>query len=65
MDQSDNMDFVEKNTTIFTELIQYLDEKSFSLVIRDARDNRRKALTILKAHSLSKGKPKLFPSIQS
>ena len=30
------MNFVEKNATIFAELIQYLDDKSLSLVIRDA-----------------------------
>ena len=58
-DQSDDMDFIEKNATVFTELIQYLDDKSLSLVIRDARDNRRKALIILREHYLSKGKPKV------
>ena len=26
-DQSDDIDFVEKNATVFTELIQYLDDK--------------------------------------
>ena len=34
-DQSVYMDFVEKNATVFTVLIQYLDDKSLSLVIRD------------------------------
>ena len=41
-DQSDDIDFVEKNTTVFAELIQYLDDKSLSLVTRDARDSGRK-----------------------
>ena len=59
-DQSDDMDFVEKNATVFAELIQYLDDKSLLLVIRDARDNERKALTILREHYLSKGKPKVI-----
>ena len=36
-DQSDDMDIVEKNAT-FAKLIQYLDDKSLSL-IRDAQDN--------------------------
>ena len=27
-DQSDNMDFVEKNATVFAKFIQYLDDKS-------------------------------------
>ena len=48
-DQSDNMDFVEKNATVFTELVQYLDDKSL-LVMRDAKDNGRKALGILREH---------------
>ena len=51
-DQSDDMDFVEKNASIFVELIQYLDDKSLSLVIIDARDNGRKALRILREHYL-------------
>ena len=50
-DQSD-IDFVEKNTTVFTEFIQYLNNKSLSLGIRDARDNGKKAFTILREHYL-------------
>ena len=42
-DKDDGMDFVEKNATIFAKLIQYLDNKSLSLAIRDAWDNGRKA----------------------
>ena len=37
-----------------------LDNKSLSLVIRDARDNGRKALRILREHYLSKGKLKVI-----
>ena len=59
-DQSDDIDFIEKNVTVFAELIQYLDVKSLSLVIRDAQDNERKALTILREHYLSKGKLKVI-----
>ena len=54
------MDFIEKNATIFVELIQYLDDKSLSLVIGDTQDNGREALTILREHYLSKGKPKVI-----
>ena len=54
------IDFIEKNPTVFAELIQYLDDKSLSLVIRDAQDHRRKALTILKEHYFSKGKLKVI-----
>ena len=50
----------EKNATVFARLIQYLDNKSLSLVIRNAQDNGRKALTILREHYLSKGKPKVI-----
>ena len=46
--------------TIFTELIQYLDNKSLSLLMRDAKDNGRKALGILREHYLSKRKPKVI-----
>ena len=53
------MDFVEKNATVFTKLIQYLYEKSLSLVIRDAWDTGSKTL-ILREHYLSKGKPKVI-----
>jgi len=34
----------------FAELIQFLDDKSLPLVMRDARDNGRKALQILRQH---------------
>ena len=54
-DQSDDMDFIEKNVTVFAGLIQFLDDKSLSLVIRDARDNGKKALTILREYYLLKG----------
>ena len=42
-DQNDDIDFVEKNATIFIELIQYLDDERLSLVIRNSQYNRRKA----------------------
>ena len=35
-DQSHDIDSVEKTATVFAEFIQYLDDKSLSLVIRDA-----------------------------
>ena len=59
------MDVVEKNTTVFAELIQYLDNKSLSQVIRDAQDNGREALTIIKNFICQKESRKLFPSIPS
>ena len=58
-DQNDDMDFVEKNSTVFSELIQCLDDRSLSLVMKDAKDNVRKALAILREYYLSKGKLKV------
>ena len=59
-DQSDDVDFVEKNPTVFAVLIQDLDDKSLSLEIRDAQDNRRKPLILLSEYYLSKGKLKVI-----
>ncbi|CAM1304163.1 Uncharacterised protein r2_g1403 [Pycnogonum litorale] len=50
----------EKNCDAFAELIQYLDDRSLSLVIRDARDDGRKALKILRDHYLGNGKPRVI-----
>ena len=53
-DQSYDMDFVEKNAAVFAKLIQYLNDKSLSLVIRNAQDEEGKALTILREDYESK-----------
>ena len=47
----------EKNEEAIPELIQCLDEKSLSLIMRDAADDGRKALTILQDHYAGVGKP--------
>ena len=49
-----------KNELAFAELIQFLDDKSLSLVMRDARDDDRKALQILRAHYAGSGKPRII-----
>ena len=54
------MDFVEKNATVFPKLIQCLDDKSLSFILRDAKDNEWKALGILREYYLSKRKPKVI-----
>lgn len=41
-------------------MIQCLDEKSLSLVIRDAADDGRKALGILRDHYAGVGKPRVI-----
>ena len=47
----ENEEFDEdKNEEAYAELIQCLDEKSLSLIMRDAADDGRKALTILWDH---------------
>jgi len=51
---------VNKNEEAFAELIQFLDDRSLSLVMRDAVDDGRKALTILRNHYAGKGKPRII-----
>jgi hypothetical protein len=49
----------EKLAEAFAELIQCLDDKSLSLIIRDAKDDGRRALEILREHYLGQGKPRI------
>lgn len=49
-----------KNADAFAEMIQCLDDRSLSLIIRDAKDDGRKALGILREHYKSKGKPRVI-----
>ena len=51
---------VGKNEEAFAELIQFLDDRSLSLVMRDAVDDGRKALAILRNHYAGKGKPRII-----
>ena len=41
-------------------MIQFLDDKSLSLIMRDATDNGRKALQILRDYYAGKGKPRII-----
>ena len=50
----------DKNALAFAELIQYLDDKSVSLVMREAADDGRKALKILRDYYAGKGKPRVI-----
>ncbi|KAG1664808.1 hypothetical protein GQR58_019670 [Nymphon striatum] len=50
----------EKNAQVFAELIQFLDDKSLSLVMRDAKDDGRGATKILKEHYAGSGKPRVI-----
>ncbi len=49
-----------KRADAFAELVQCLDDRSLSLVIRDARDDGRRALEILREHYQGKGKPRII-----
>lgn len=50
----------DKNELAFAELIQFLDDKTLHLIMRDAPDNGRKALSILREHFRPKGKQRII-----
>ena len=49
-----------KNAEAYSELILYIDNRSLSLVMRDANNDGRKAMKILKEHYMGKGKPRIL-----
>lgn len=49
-----------KNEESYAEMIEFLDDKSLSLIMREAADNGRKALKILRDHFAGKGKPRII-----
>ena len=50
----------EKNEECYAELIKFLDDKSLSLVMREAADDGSKALQILRSHYASQDKPRII-----
>ena len=50
----------EKNEEAFAELIQFLDDRSLSLVMRDAVDDGRAALKILLEHYAGASTPRII-----
>ena len=50
----------EKNEECYAKCIQFLDDKSLSLVMQEATDDGRKALHILQSHYASQGKPRII-----
>ena len=50
----------DKNAEAFAELIQFLDDESLSLVMRDAADDGRQALKILRSHYASPSTPRVI-----
>ena len=49
-----------KNADVYAELIQLLDDRRLALIMRDAKEDGKKALQILKEHYMSQGKPKVI-----
>ena len=50
----------ERNEEAYNELIQFLDDKSLSLIMREASGDGREALRILRDHYAGKGKPRII-----
>ena len=48
------------NADAFAELIQCLDDRSLSLIMREVRDVGRKALGIIREHYLGRSKPRII-----
>ena len=49
-----------QNARVFSELVILLDDRSLSLVIRDARDDGRRSLSILREHYMGHSKPRII-----
>ena len=49
-----------KNVDSYAELVQLLDDRSLSLVFRNAKDDGRKALKIIRDHYMGTGKPRII-----
>ena len=50
----------DKNAEVYAELIEFLDDRSLSLVFRDAPDDGKEALKILREYYMGKGKPRII-----
>ena len=50
----------EKNEETYAELVQFLDDKRLSLIMREAADNGRKVFNILRGHFEGKGKQRVI-----
>lgn len=53
-------EFIAKNADIFAEIVQVLDDKSLQLIMRDAVNDGRKALEILRDHYRGTRKPRII-----
>ena len=59
-DVSEPNEDVEKQEQAFAEMIQFLDDRSLGLVMREAKDHGRKALAILREHYAGRSKPRII-----
>ena len=51
---------IEKNKKVFATLVQFLDDQALKLIIRDAKNNGRHYLQILRDHYLGSTKPRVI-----
>ena len=51
---------MDRKEEAFAEIVQFLDDRSLSLVMRDAKDDGQKALKILRQHYAGTGKPRII-----
>ena len=49
-----------KNAEAYSELVRCLDDRSLGLIMRDAKNDGRKAMKILKSHYAGSGKPRII-----
>jgi len=59
-EEDDAADFNKKNKRAYAELVQVLDEQSLQFVMRNAKEDGRKAFKILKEHYASTQKPRVL-----
>ena len=50
----------DKREEAFSELVQFLDDRSLNLIMRDAKDDGKKALEILRQHYAGSGKQRII-----
>ena len=51
---------VNKNAEAYSEIVQFLDDRSLGLIMRDAKNNGRQAMKILRSHYAGSGKPRVI-----
>ena len=50
----------DKNVDVFAELVQCLDDRGLTLIVRDAKEDGKKEIKILRWHYLSKSKLRII-----